>query len=78
MSELPDEAAVPENLTTWPRPRVFKIAGCWVWACQHSAGAPNRVTTAVWADAWTAAMVMATTHFVTQHDNGDVHEEGSW
>lgn len=60
------------------RPRVFKIAGHWVWTCQH----PNRAGESVisgsygpgWRDPWTACLTEALRHVADQHHDVGVEE----
>lgn len=61
----------------WPRPKVMKMGGEWVWTCSHTLGMlPSHVARG-WADPWTAAMAGATAHWLAYHDEaGTVVEEG--
>jgi hypothetical protein len=60
----------------WPRPRVFKIAGRWVWRCRGHGEAPgdlggvgDELHPSAWGDrAWATAFALAFRHGALLHE----------
>lgn len=58
------------------KPKVFKMAGVWLWTCgpntDHHGPVGDEFRAGQWRDPWTAVLAAATKHAVSYHNQ----EEG--
>ena len=57
------------------KPKVFKIAGAWLWTCNHFAPCGDEFYPEHYRDPWTAAMTTAIKHYVAYHYVSEEMEE---
>lgn len=56
------------------KPKVFKMAGVWLWVCHHGAPCGDEFRDKDYRDSWTAAVVTAVKHYVEFHYVADQPE----
>lgn len=58
-------------MSDYPKPRMFKIAGAWVWLCEHPVGATVGDTFygGDWRSAWDACLGAVTKHAMLYHND---------
>lgn len=50
------------------KPKVFKIAGRWMWTCHHSAPVGDEFRAEHYRDPWCAALAAAVKHSAQWHN----------
>lgn len=59
------------------KPRVMKMAGIWLWTCEHDGRVGDEYRSSEYRDAWTAALSGAVRHTALFHNTTE-GEEVQW
>ena len=57
------------------KPVMFKIAGAWVWRCDHGGRVGDEFHSGRWRDPWTACLAAAIRHTTQFHDATETADE---
>jgi hypothetical protein len=56
------------------KPRVLKMAGSWLWTCDHEGMVGDVFAQGEYRDPWSAAMATAIKHVALHHGDGSTAE----